>query len=288
MKVSFKGATSCTLCLQFLGIDGTHNPEFTICEFYWPYASLANLMSFTQEMLQELSLRMEKLKANAFLDLHKTQVDFSGVLPQIEFIPAIEAGLSDFFKGHNARLPDLTAPDALDHILKLFSDLSLDLPSSRTLPRLLDSLCAKFIEPNCIRPSWITHHPECLSPLAKSFTCPTTGQRVSARGELFINGREYVNCYEEENSPFEQERKFKEQLAHRDAENQMDIDRSYLAALEWGLPPTGGWGCGVDRLCMLFAGTDRIADVLSFGNLRNVAALGAEVTREGRNKAESA
>ena len=79
--------------------------------------------------------------------------------------------------------------------------------------------------------------------------------------------------YEEENSPFEQRKKFIEQAQWRDDENRGVIDEGYLEALEWGLPPTGGWGCGVDRLCMHFAGASRISDVLSFGNLRNVVGL---------------
>ena len=79
--------------------------------------------------------------------------------------------------------------------------------------------------------------------------------------------------YEEENSPFEQRKKFIEQAQWRDDENSGVIDEGYLEALEWGLPPTGGWGCGVDRLCMHFAGAGRIGDVLSFGNLRNVVGL---------------
>ena len=82
-----------------------------------------------------------------------------------------------------------------------------------------------------------------------------------------------VNTYEEENSPFEQRRKFLDQAVHKDV-GSMDatIDEGYLEALEWGLPPTGGWGAGIDRLCMLMMGVDRIGDVLSFGTLRNVVA----------------
>lgn len=76
--------------------------------------------------------------------------------------------------------------------------------------------------------------------------------------------------YEEENSPFEQRRKFEEQLCYHDPETPKEVDEDYLKVLEWGLPPTGGWGCGLDRLVMFFTGTKRIADVLSFGNLRSV------------------
>ena len=106
---------------------------------------------------------------------------------------------------------------------------------------------------------------------------PDNQQRVAARAELFIEKQEFVNTYEEENSPAEQRRKFEEQIQYHGeyhgGDRESTVDESYLQALEWGLPPTGGWGCGIDRLCMLFAGTKRIADVLSFGTLRNVVGL---------------
>jgi lysyl-tRNA synthetase class 2 len=95
---------------------------------------------------------------------------------------------------------------------------------------------------------------------------------VAARVELFIRGREYVNAYEEENSPFEQRRKFLHQQALQ-ADGHGAVDESYLEALEWGMPPTGGWGAGLDRLVMLFADQKRIADVLPFGTLRNVVGM---------------
>ncbi len=82
--------------------------------------------------------------------------------------------------------------------------------------------------------------------------------------------------YEEENSPFEQREKFLQQAKWRDDENRAVVDESYLEALEWGLPPTGGWGCGIDRLVMVFSGAKRIGDVLAFGSLRNVVNLGKE------------
>ena len=88
-----------------------------------------------------------------------------------------------------------------------------------------------------------------------------------------MNRQEIVNTYEEENSPFEQRRKLINQVSYRTAANDKDIDESFLEALEWGLPPTGGWGCGIDRLCMAMLGVCRIGDVLSFGTLRNVVSL---------------
>lgn len=194
-------------------------------------------------------------------------IDFSPPLPRLDFIPAIEAAIGK-------RLPELARPDAQAQLVLLFNECNIPLPSLPSLPHLLDKLSARYLEFQCVRPTWIINHPECLSPLSKSFIHPDNQQRVSARAELFVKKTELVNCYEEENSPIEQRRKFEDQAQYRVGDMEAGIDENYLQALEWGLPPTGGWGCGIDRLCMLFSGTTRIADVLSFGTLRNVVGLG--------------
>ncbi|KAL4806891.1 hypothetical protein BDV18DRAFT_138406 [Aspergillus unguis] len=245
------------------GLDRTHNPEFTTCEFYQAYANLEDLMAITEELLSTMAARVRKLNTNK--TLKPTIADFSTTpFRRIDFITGIEEGIG-------RKLPDLTSPTAVSHITQLFEELSLELPANPTLPRLLDELCGIYIEARCIDPTFIINPPECLSPLSKTFTHPVHKQRVAARGELFVEGREIVNTYEEENSPFEQRRKFEDQLKLSKAEGEPgEIDEEYLKALEWGLPPTGGWGCGVDRLVMLFTGAKRIADVLPFGNLRSV------------------
>ena len=222
----------------------------------------------TERMFLNLSRTVNALIDTDCRSLKPSQIDFSPPYQRLDFIPAIES-LS------GRQLPDLTSPEAESALIILFNDCQIPLPSLPTLPRLLDKLSSTYLEPQCFEPTWIINPPECLSPLSKSFTHPQNQQRVSARAELFVKKQELVNTYEEENSPFEQRRKFKEQLRHHDAADpEAGIDENYLEALEWGLPPTGGWGCGIDRLCMLFGGTNRIADVLSFGTLRNVVALG--------------
>ncbi|KAK4503841.1 hypothetical protein PRZ48_004756 [Zasmidium cellare] len=244
------------------GVDATHNPEFNICEFYKTYATLDDLMRMTATLLNHLSLRVKE---------PQFPVDSLKNFEGIEFIPGLEVRLQH-------RLPDLQSPRAQEGVLGIFDRFEVPKPSNPTLPRLLDTLAAYFLEPlsNENSPTFITHHPACLSPLSKHFTCPKTGQIVAARAELFINGREYANMYEEENSPFEQRRKFEEQLKQRETDAEaMELDENYLQVLEWGMPPTGGWGCGVDRLVMLFSGKERMADVLPFGSLRNVVGLGS-------------
>ncbi|KAJ4366401.1 mitochondrial lysine-tRNA synthetase [Neocucurbitaria cava] len=248
------------------GVDNSHNPEFTTCEFYEVGATLPSVIARTEQLLHGLHTAIESLRSTYFPSLTAPEgVDFSAPFAQLPFIPTIE-------QASGRKLPDLSSPLASEEVLKMFKDLNIDIPPNSTLPRLLDTLAEHYIEPLCHNPTFITHHPEALSPLSKSFVDPTTNQRVASRVELFINSREYVNAYEEENSPFEQRRKFMQQLEFH-PEGEAAIDESYLEALEWGMPPTGGWGCGLDRLVMLFASKKRIADVLPFGTLRNVVSI---------------
>ncbi|KAJ5807762.1 hypothetical protein N7474_009031 [Penicillium riverlandense] len=245
------------------GLDKTHNPEFTTCEFYHAYANLETLMSMTEDLLSGMAAHIRAFNAQRGT-LNPTPVNFTAPFRRIDFISGIESQI-------NRKLPDLTSASALSETRHLFDALSLTLPENATLPRLLDELAAIYLEPQCKDPTFLINPPECLSPLSKSFIHPATHQRVAARGELFIEGKEVVNTYEEENSPFEQRRKFEDQLRYsREAGEPGNVDESYLEALEWGLPSTGGWGCGVDRLVMLFTGAKRIGDVLPFGNLRAV------------------
>ena len=258
-------------CFRNEGVDATHNPEFYTCEFYEAFATLEDLMTKTEKLLCGMAEYIgiiwtwEPQKMNA---LPRPPM-FEGPFARLEFLPALQRELG-------CTLPDLSDPSAQGQILSIFKDKSIPPPSQPTLPRLLDALASHYLEPLCTTPTFITHHPACLSPLSKHFLCPTTNQTVSARAELFIQNREIANMYEEENSPFEQRRKFLEQAKYRQDgdEEGMKIDESYLEVLEWGLPPTGGWGCGVERLVMLFSGRERMSDVLAFGSLRNVVGLG--------------
>jgi lysyl-tRNA synthetase class 2 len=253
------------------GVDHTHNPEFQICEFYQAYATLDDLMTMTEDLLRGIDAAVSKARSAERLSaIPACKVPFSSTaFKRAEFIPCLSEKMGQ-------PLPDLESPSATSEIISLFSTLSLPIPTSPTLPRLLDALAGHYLEPaSHDAPLFITHHPACMSPLAKHFVCEKTGRIVSARAELFIQGREFANMYEEENSPFAQEDKFAAQRELRGGDAEAMVgDEGYVRALEWGLPPTGGWGCGIERLVMLFAGRERIADVLPFGHLRNVVALG--------------
>ncbi|UQC88016.1 lysyl-tRNA synthetase [Colletotrichum lupini] len=268
------------------GIDGTHNPEFTMCEFYSAYTNLPELIDRTEELLSGLATHCQELIDTKLTSLQPVDLSkFARPFRQLEFIPALEEALG-------FRFPKLTGKDAYSELVAVLALSKIEVPGGvpPTMPKLLDRLAAIYLEPKSFEgPLFITHHPTCMSPLAKSFVCPKTLQLVSARTELFVNGRELANMYEEENDPAAQARKLAEHrffgtgkdAAPLEADDphplrDAPLDKSYIRALEAGLPPTGGWGCGVERLVMLFSGASRISDCLSFGTLRNVVGLSAE------------
>jgi lysyl-tRNA synthetase class 2 len=262
------------------GLDATHNPEFTTCEFYKSFAELEDLMLMTENMVSGIAARVNSLSSGSLETLPTVDASLLATpFKRVEFIPAIEAALGE-------TLPDLAAEDATECLLALFTKYDISVPRPQTLPRLLDKLASVYIEPQCEEPTYIIHHPACMAPLSKSFLDPGTNQLVSARAELFIQQTEIANMYEEENSPFEQRTKLVQQALLKDEETGSDVDESYLKALEWGLPPTGGWGCGIDRMCMLFSGSSRISDVLAFGSLRNVVSLGKTSEEKAVEKQE--
>ncbi|KXX75625.1 Lysine--tRNA ligase, mitochondrial [Madurella mycetomatis] len=239
------------------GIDQTHNPEFTICEFYHAYANLDDLISLTEELIRGLATHCQSLISTKLTSLPSVNLDvYTSAFQRAEFIPTLEKNLG-------FTLPNLTSPTA-------FSDLLISLKKHNT--------------PSPSTPSSQT------PPSPTSSTASPRGQVVSARTELFMGGKELANMYEEENDPFAQRRKFVEQAKAKTHANNnpsverqqpggdVVIDESYVHALGSGLPPTGGWGCGVERLVMLFAGTRKIGDCLSFGNLRNVVGLASGTT----------
>lgn len=254
------------------GIDATHNPEFQTCEFYRSYTSLSQLMELTEDMFAFIYRELEKKSDKLPLlkpQLEKLRAFAAGSYPRYEFIPTIEQKTG--FK----------MPAVLDteNLLEFYKKINLTPPSSKSPAALLDGLSGIFLEsiseitPNV--PIFIFNQPSVMSPLAKSSMVEYGGRSydVSLRFELFINGKEYVNSYEEENSPFAQADKFALQQQTKADFNDNEAlipDWNYVQQMEYGLPPTGGWGCGIDRLSMLFSGSERIENVLAFGTLRDV------------------
>jgi lysyl-tRNA synthetase class 2 len=281
------------------GIDATHNPEFTVCEFYESYASLERLIAFTMELLRDMVRACDLFHEQSGMAAELPSQRLHDTHEMIEFVPVLEEKLGFAF-------PDLEDEEgALTQLRRLLQSHS-SLPASlneramqrMSLPQLLDRLAGLYLETSVADPKtplFITHHPACMSPLAKLFRCPKTNQLVAARAELFVGGMEIANMYEEENDPFEQRRRMvaqAETVSRRrkkggvhiassdDDEAAPFVDEQYIQVLQSGLPPTGGWGCGVERLVMLMTGATRITDCLPFGTLRNVVALAAG----GKNK----
>lgn len=248
------------------GIDATHNPEFTSCEFYQAFTSLPELMQMTEELFQYIHRALQQRSIPVLRDT-LARYPFTE-FKRYEFVPTLE-------QATGVPLPPPTSANLIEY----HHQIGLALPKVRSPASLLDNLSAHYLEPLSLKhkntPVFIYNQPAALLPLAKSQQIAYNGAShdISLRFELFINGKEYVNAYEEENSPHDQRAKFHLQLESRASHADADAivpDWHYVELMEYGLPPTGGWGCGIDRLAMLFAGTDRIEDVLAFGNLRDV------------------
>lgn len=241
------------------GIDATHNPEFTSCEFYQSYTSLEELMELTESLLRETVQQTYKKHPIFHERLSKIQLEMSAKFQRIDFIEQIE------------KETGLTLPQNLvsvEELSEYYKCLGLSIVGD-TPAKLLDHLASIYIEPHCTLPTFIYNHPRIMAPLAKSEDRRYNGvtRQVSRRFELFVRGRELVNAYEEENSPYVQKENFISQLKFKD---EGDVDDEYVKALEWGLPPTGGWGMGIDRLCMYLTGADRIGQMLTFGGVKTL------------------
>ncbi|KAI8370478.1 lysyl-tRNA synthetase [Radiomyces spectabilis] len=242
------------------GIDADHNPEFTTCEFYQAYGNLESLFKDTETMVSEL-VRHIRGSTTLTLDGGKS-VDFSPPFRRINVLEYLEAKL-------NVSLDNLETQEAPQRLLELCKQHRIHVTGAITTSRILDKLISHFIEPQCTQPTFLFGHPLALSPLAKS-AVDEKGRLVAARFELFVDGKEIVNAYEELNEPKEQRLRFEQQVRDR---QQGDLeapipDMAFCDALEYGLPPTAGWGMGIDRVVQLLTGTNHIREVLAFPIMR--------------------
>jgi lysyl-tRNA synthetase class 2 len=235
------------------GIDRQHNPEFTMLEFYEAYADYNDVMDLVEEMVHGL---VTELFGGSVLQRFGKKFDFGTPWPRVPYMELVERHA----KVDLARTDD----DALRDLLR-----KRDVPDLDPMPRtkLLDEVFKEYVEPHLEQPTLVVDFPLELSPLAK----PKRGNPTLAeRFELFMAGQELANAFSELNDPDDQRARFAAQAEARAAgdADAHQLDEDYVRALEYGMPPTGGCGLGIDRLVMLLAGESSIRDVILFPTLR--------------------
>jgi len=232
------------------GMDQTHNPEFTMIEFYWAYHNYHDLMHLTEEMFDVL---LKKLKLPRKLPYGEMEIDFSKPFRKIAF----RAALSEI-----GGVPDEILDDRAQ-ITQYINNKGFSVEANLSLGKLYEELFDLFVEEKLINPTFIIDYPIEISPLARR---SETNPNIAERFELFIAGREIANGFNELNDPLDQYERFAKQLQAKNAgdDEAHEMDEDYVYALGYGLPPTAGQGLGIDRLTMLLTNELSIKDVILF------------------------
>ncbi|KAL7745172.1 hypothetical protein ACLKA6_008225 [Drosophila palustris] len=245
------------------GIDLTHNPEFTTCEFYMAYADYSDLIAITEQMVSGM---VKAIHGTYKIKYHpdgpdgiEQELDFTPPFRRVSMIKTLEEKLQVKFPSAET----FNSRETNEFLSQLCIKHQVECPAPRTTARLLDKLVGEYIEETCINPTFICEHPQIMSPLAK-YHRSVPG--LTERFELFVAKKEICNAYTELNDPVVQRERFEQQASDKaagDDEAQM-VDESYCTALEYGLPPTGGFGMGIDRLTMFLTDSNNIKEVLLF------------------------
>lgn len=235
------------------GMSRTHNPEFSMVELYQAYSDYNDMMDLTEDMI--LHIAREVFKSEK-INFHDTEI----LLKK----PWRRASMLDLIK-------EETGFDASDfdfEKIKAFCDKhKIEIPTAAGPGKLIEEIFGKFVEPKLIQPTFVIDFPKEVSPLAKE---KPGNPELTERFELFINGNEYGNAFTELNDPLDQRERLEAQAKLRemgDTEANV-VDEDFLEALEYGMPPTGGLGIGIDRLVMLFTGNTSIKEVIFFPQMK--------------------
>jgi lysyl-tRNA synthetase class 2 len=247
------------------GIDRYHNPEFTMLEFYQAYADYTDIMQLVEEMLHALVV---ELTGTPVLKRFGVELDFTRPWRRVSYLDLVQqhARLS-LRSADELALRRAVAAGFERHHLKGEQAAAHGPPDLMPRGKLIDEVFKLWVEPELVQPTFVIDYPLELSPLAK----PKRGDPwLAERFELYAQGRELANAFSELNDPDEQRARFEAQGAARRAGDQEahQLDLDYVRALEYGMPPTGGCGLGVDRLLMLLAEQPSIRDVILFPLLR--------------------
>jgi lysyl-tRNA synthetase, class II len=235
------------------GMDRTHNPEFSMLEYYVAYKDYLWLMAKTEQMFERIALAIHG----------STQVQSADVVLEFKG-PYKRLSMHDSIKEYTG--VDVSQMDE-NQLRDLCKQWHIDLDPTMGIGKLIDEIFSAKVEHHLIQPTFITDHPIDMSPLTKKHR---SKPGLVERFELFVMGKEVGNAYTELNDPIDQRERFEEQLklAARGDEEAMLMDEDFLRALEYGMPPTAGIGFGIDRLVMLFTNQTSIQEVLFFPQMR--------------------
>ncbi len=236
------------------GISTKHNPEFTMLESYEAYADYINVMTMLEEIVTEVS---QQVLGTDQVEFGSNIINFKPPWQRLELRQAIIKYCGIDFNKY---------PDT-DSLRAKMLKLKMEVDPQKDRGRLIDELISTFVEPNLIQPTFLVDYPVEMSPLAKA---KPDNEWLVERFEAFAGGMEIANAFTELNDPIEQRQRFLEQQKQRQAESEQveSIDEDFLLALEYGMPPTGGLGIGIDRLVMLLTGQQSIREVILFPQLR--------------------
>jgi lysyl-tRNA synthetase class 2 len=237
------------------GMDRTHNPEFTMLEFYQAYADYEEIMAEIEQMFSGV---VAACVGTTVLEQGGVTVDFTPPFRRVAYVEAIQAAA-----GVDVR----TAPEPELRRLLTRKGVPADDAATFTGAKLQDEMFKAYVEPTLVQPTFVVDHPKALSPLAKVHRKDDT---LVERFELIVQGTELANGFSELNDPDDQRARFEDQLRQRQAGNEeaQQYDADYIRALEYGMPPAGGVGVGIDRLVMLITGQSSIRDVILFPAMR--------------------